>query len=421
MGNELAGTVVDLGPDVGGFVVGDRIFVRGHKAEMGAFAEFACVPAELAAKVPDALDFTHAGGVPLAGLTALQVLRDELKVVPGMQILIAGASGGVGTFAVQLAKHMGAEVTATASPAGEALVRSLGADHVIDYTKSRIDQTLGRRFDAAFDLVGGKTLSQLFRVVKPWRQNRIDRRTSRADHGAKRLGAAADCSFFFGCSLNERGYERFAAAGLDRLTVTFAATERVQPAERRTRRSRRRSQPRGRFSPATRPRRAAVDRVVSCAFGCPFEGEVDPGDGRGSVRAARGCGRATSSQTRSALRRRGRVRRLVERVSILGRPVGFHGHNTRNTGYAAAWAAIDGGASRARRVGRRARRLPLLAGRDRQRRDGGPGLAARAGRRRDRRRPRPPGRDGALARRRCSAAGSTATSTAPRRFPKVAR
>ena len=105
--------------------------------------------------------------MPLAGLTALQVLRDELKVVPGMQILIAGASGGVGTFAVQLAKHMGAEVTATASPAGEALVRSLGADHVIDYTKNRIDQSLGRRFDGAFDLVGGKTLSHLFHVVKP--------------------------------------------------------------------------------------------------------------------------------------------------------------------------------------------------------------------------------------------------------------
>jgi NADPH:quinone reductase-like Zn-dependent oxidoreductase len=167
MGNELAGTVVGKGAAVSGFSVGDRIFVRGHKTEMGAFAEFACVPATLAANVPAMLDFDQAGGVPLAGLTALQVLRDELKIKSGMRLLIIGASGGVGTFAVQLAKLKGAEVTVTASPAGQSLVEALGADHVIDYTKSPIDQSVDRKFDATFDLVGGDTLTRSFRVVKP--------------------------------------------------------------------------------------------------------------------------------------------------------------------------------------------------------------------------------------------------------------
>jgi NADPH:quinone reductase-like Zn-dependent oxidoreductase len=166
MGNELAGTVVERGAGAGRFALGDRVFVRGHKAQLGAFAEFACVPEELTAKVPTALDFVHAGGVPLAGLTALQVLRDELQVRPGMRILITGASGGVGTFAIQLAKSMGADVTVTASPAGQALVRSLGADHVVDYTQQAFEQIL-QGLDGVFDLVGGDVLAKSFRVVKP--------------------------------------------------------------------------------------------------------------------------------------------------------------------------------------------------------------------------------------------------------------
>jgi NADPH:quinone reductase-like Zn-dependent oxidoreductase len=166
MGNELAGTVVELGPDARRFALGDRIFVRGHKAELGAFAEFARVPEELAAKVPAALDFDHAGGVPLAGLTALQALRDELNVQSGMRLLISGATGGVGTFAIQLAKLMGAEVSVTCSQAGRALAKSLGADRVIDYHQEKIRDAL-RNMDGAFDLVGGATLKQCFRIVKP--------------------------------------------------------------------------------------------------------------------------------------------------------------------------------------------------------------------------------------------------------------
>ncbi len=168
MGNELAGTVVELGAGTHRFAIGDRIFVRGHKAELGAFAEFALAPEELAAKVPDALNFDDAGGVPLAGLTALQTLRDELQVRPGMRmrLLITGATGGVGTFAVQLAKVMGAEVSVTCSAAGRAQAESLGADRVIDYHKQKIEVSV-RDMDGALDLVGGETLKECFRVVKP--------------------------------------------------------------------------------------------------------------------------------------------------------------------------------------------------------------------------------------------------------------
>ena len=166
MGNELAGTIVARGAEVAQFAEGDRVFVRCDTGQMGAFAEFVCVPQHLAAKMPGGLDFDHAAGVPLAGLTALQALRDELQVKAGNHLFISGGAGGVGTFAIQIAKWLGAEVTTTISPQGESLVRSLGADHTIDYTQGAFDREL-RNLDGALDLVGGETLSRLFRVVKP--------------------------------------------------------------------------------------------------------------------------------------------------------------------------------------------------------------------------------------------------------------
>ncbi|MHB8911909.1 MAG: NADP-dependent oxidoreductase [Lysobacter sp.] len=165
LGNELAGDVVGRGAGVSDFAIGDRVFARVGKATLGAFAEFACVPEAFVAPMPRTLDFEHAAAVPLAGLTALQALRDELRVRPGMQLLITGAAGGVGSFAIPLARHYGAQVTTTASPRGEALVRRLGADHVIDYTRQRLGEG-GRDFDAAFDLIGGETLLQCFERVK---------------------------------------------------------------------------------------------------------------------------------------------------------------------------------------------------------------------------------------------------------------
>ncbi len=165
MGNELAGTVDACGPGVVGFSPGDRVFARVDKDDMGALAEYACVRAELVARMPARLDFAAAAGLPLAGLTALQVLRDELRVGPGQRIFIPGGAGGVGTLAIQLAKRFGATVATTASARGEALVRRLGADVVVDYTQRRFEDEL-RDYDGVFDLIGGETLMRSFAVVK---------------------------------------------------------------------------------------------------------------------------------------------------------------------------------------------------------------------------------------------------------------
>jgi alcohol dehydrogenase len=166
LGNEFAGEVIAAGPDVKRFRVGDRVFARVAKDRLGAFAEQACVDEDDAAQMPRNLDFAAAAAVPLAGLTALQALRDELDVKPAQRVFISGGAGGVGSFAIQIAKWLGADVTTTASKRGEALVRSLGCDEVIDYTLQDISNVEGR-FDAGFDLIGGKTLEQMFDIMKP--------------------------------------------------------------------------------------------------------------------------------------------------------------------------------------------------------------------------------------------------------------
>jgi alcohol dehydrogenase len=166
LGNELAGEVIAVGSDVRRFRVGDCVFARVAKDRAGAFAGQACVDEDDAAHMPRNLNFAAAAAVPLAGLTALQALRDELGVKPGQKVFISGGAGGVGTFAIQIAKWLGAHVTTTASKRGEALVRSLGCDEVIDYTIQDISKEEGR-FDAGFDLIGGKTLEQMFDIMKP--------------------------------------------------------------------------------------------------------------------------------------------------------------------------------------------------------------------------------------------------------------
>ena len=166
LGNELAGEVIACGDQVRRFRGGDRVFARVDKNRMGAFAQFAIVEEDHAAVIPASLDFASAAAVPLAGLTALQALRDELHVERGQRIFISGGAGGVGSFAIQIAKHLGAQVATTASPRGEALVRQLGADTVIDYTQERPASVLSG-FDGAFDLIGGDTLEQAFAIVRP--------------------------------------------------------------------------------------------------------------------------------------------------------------------------------------------------------------------------------------------------------------
>ena len=166
MGNELAGTVEELGTEVRALAKGDRIYARVDKKVMGAFAEHAVVHEDHAARMPASLDFPSAAAVPLAALTALQALRDELHLAAGQRVFIPGGAGGVGIFAIQIAKHLGAHVATTASPRGEALVTRLGADVVVDYTRARFEETLSG-YDCAFDLMGGDTLARLWAVLKP--------------------------------------------------------------------------------------------------------------------------------------------------------------------------------------------------------------------------------------------------------------
>ena len=166
IGNELSGVIEAVGSGVTRFTKGDRVFARVDKDIIGAFAEYAVVHEDHAARMPASLDFPAAAAVPLAALTALQALRDELHLSTGQRVFIPGGAGGVGTFAIQIAKHLGAYVATTASQRGEALVKRLGADVVIDYTRERFEEKLSG-YDCAFDLLGGDTLARLWSVLRP--------------------------------------------------------------------------------------------------------------------------------------------------------------------------------------------------------------------------------------------------------------
>ena len=131
----VAGHVEAVGENVSRFQPGDEVFGSPFGHGLGAFAEWVCVSDDLVATKPANLSFDHAAAVPVAALTALQGLRDHGQVKPGERVLIIGASGGVGTFAVQIASAFGAAVTGVCSTRNVDLVRSLGADHVIDYTR----------------------------------------------------------------------------------------------------------------------------------------------------------------------------------------------------------------------------------------------------------------------------------------------
>ena len=165
MGNEIAGVVESVGSGVTRFVVGDRVYARLDKDTMGGLAEWAAVHEDHLARMPASLTFEEAAAVPLAALTALQALRDELRLQRGQRVFISGGAGGVGTFAIQIARHYGARVATTASPRGEALVRRLGAEVVIDYTRERFENVL-HDYDGAFDLLGGDDLARTFAVVR---------------------------------------------------------------------------------------------------------------------------------------------------------------------------------------------------------------------------------------------------------------
>jgi NADPH:quinone reductase-like Zn-dependent oxidoreductase len=162
-GRDFAGTVEAVGKDVTDLHPGDDVF--GGKSGGGSFAEYVSVPMEVERK-PANLTFEEAAAVPVAGLTALQGLRDHGQLRPGQTVLVNGASGGVGTFAVQIAKALGAEVTAVCSTRNVEQARSLGADRVIDYTREDFTRS-GERYDLILDVAGTKSWSRYRRVLKP--------------------------------------------------------------------------------------------------------------------------------------------------------------------------------------------------------------------------------------------------------------
>jgi len=165
LGADIAGVVEAVGANVKQFQPGDEVFgvATGSK---GGFAEYACAAENHLALKPSNLSFELAAAVPVAGLTALQGLRDKVQIQPGQKVLINGASGGVGTFAVQLAKSDGAEVTAVCSTRNLDMARSIGADHVIDYTKEDFTQN-GQRYDLIYAVNGYHPLSAYQRVLNP--------------------------------------------------------------------------------------------------------------------------------------------------------------------------------------------------------------------------------------------------------------
>ena len=162
MAGEVAGTVEGVGAGVTTFQPGDEVFGTA----LGAWGELAAARVARLARKPANVSFEDAAAVPVAGITALQGLRNKGGVQPGQRVLINGASGGVGTFAVQLAKWLGADVTAVCSTRNVELVRSLGADRVIDYTKEDFTRS-GEHYDAMLDIAGSKSLRRCKRVLKP--------------------------------------------------------------------------------------------------------------------------------------------------------------------------------------------------------------------------------------------------------------
>jgi NADPH:quinone reductase-like Zn-dependent oxidoreductase len=162
-GKDVAGVVEAIAPGVTAFEIGAEVY---GELDSGTFAEFVAAPVTKLARKPANLTFEQAATIPLAGMTAYLGVRDAGAVKPGQHVLINGASGGVGTFAVQVAKALGAEVTAVASSRNQALARELGADRVIDYTRQ--DFTLGTgRYDVIFDLIGNHSLGALRSVLTP--------------------------------------------------------------------------------------------------------------------------------------------------------------------------------------------------------------------------------------------------------------
>lgn len=165
MGFDVSGVITSVGSQVSGFRVGDAVFARANQEDAGAIAEIARLKADEMALKPENISHVEAASVPLAGLTAWQALITKGNLKQGEKVLIHAGSGGVGTLAIQIAKHIGAHVATTCSPRNADLVRDLGADVVIDYNTQEFEDELSD-YDMVFDMLGGETLNRSFKVLK---------------------------------------------------------------------------------------------------------------------------------------------------------------------------------------------------------------------------------------------------------------
>ncbi|WP_340397893.1 NADP-dependent oxidoreductase [Paenibacillus sp. FSL E2-0202] len=165
LGNDFSGIVIQVGKNVKKFKIGDEIYGRPRKDRIGTFAEYISVHEEDIALKPHNLSFEEAASIPLVGLTSYQALHDILQLTAGQKVLIQAGAGGVGTFAIQLAKTMGIYVATTTSDAGAELVKSLGADQIMNYKTEAFDKIL-QNYDGVFDTIGGETLEKAFKTVK---------------------------------------------------------------------------------------------------------------------------------------------------------------------------------------------------------------------------------------------------------------
>ncbi|TDO44264.1 NADPH:quinone reductase-like Zn-dependent oxidoreductase [Kribbella sp. VKM Ac-2527] len=166
MGSDLAGVVVQVGPGVQRFKPGDEVYARPDKDRIGTFAELIAVNEDDLAEKPQSLTMEEAASLPMVALTAWQALVERANLRPGQKVLIHAGSGGVGTAAIQLAKHLGATVATTTSTANVDLVKSLGADVIVDY-KNEDFETVLHDYDVVLDPLGGKTTEKSLRVLRP--------------------------------------------------------------------------------------------------------------------------------------------------------------------------------------------------------------------------------------------------------------
>jgi NADPH:quinone reductase-like Zn-dependent oxidoreductase len=165
LGSDLAGVVTEVGSRVTRFKPGDAIFASIFDLGTGSIAEFAAVPERAAALKPANLDFVQAASIPMVGLTSWQALKERLKLQAGQKVFIPAGSGGIGTFAIQLAKHLGAKVGTTTSTGNVELVRSLGADEIVDYKKQEFENVL-RGYDAMLGTVRGDAMEKSVGILK---------------------------------------------------------------------------------------------------------------------------------------------------------------------------------------------------------------------------------------------------------------